>query len=265
MLFLNLVQLGEGSRDTRRRADLSTIGSSNEQAGEVRQVIDQFSSDSARLITLASREDGTQTAEITHEALIDNWHSLNEWLNASRTDLRLQRRLGEAARHWESTGKPDGLLWRSPDLDLARELNENPEMEFDGVTSEFFSASESETKKKQSRARLWRNIMALAALVFALLTSALVMQSKYLKEEGEKARQSAEAERNATRAARDANAQTEELLVQTAQLLREVEDERNAANQHAKEADEQRSLGRLVDLRNRDVRSSVSNSKEYAN
>src|SRR5262249_60878682 len=37
------------------------------------------------------------TVEVAHEALLREWGRLRAWLEASREDLRVQRRLGQAA------------------------------------------------------------------------------------------------------------------------------------------------------------------------
>ncbi|MGE3537070.1 MAG: ATP-binding protein [Candidatus Tectimicrobiota bacterium] len=90
--FLGLVRLGEGVRDTRRRIAVADLVAYGEDADHVRQVLRLFSRPSARLITFAAAVDGTDTAEITHEALFEHWETLQTWLAHSRADLRLHRR-----------------------------------------------------------------------------------------------------------------------------------------------------------------------------
>jgi len=69
---LGLVQLGEGPRDTRRRATLRSWVVQAEQPAQVKAVIEQFSDPDARLITPAAVE-GEDMAEVTHEALFNHW------------------------------------------------------------------------------------------------------------------------------------------------------------------------------------------------
>ena len=57
-----------------------------EDADHVRQVLRLFSRPSARLITFAADVDGTDTAEITHEALFEHWEALQTWLARGRAD-----------------------------------------------------------------------------------------------------------------------------------------------------------------------------------
>ena len=49
----------------------------------------------ARLITT-----GEHGVEVAHEALIREWPTLREWLDADREGLRLHRHLTEAAQEW---------------------------------------------------------------------------------------------------------------------------------------------------------------------
>jgi hypothetical protein len=82
-VFLGLVQLGEGTRDTRRRARIEELMPVGVDEERVHEVIGRFSSHNARLITLASTADASQqdqaddygseeTAEVTHEALFEH-------------------------------------------------------------------------------------------------------------------------------------------------------------------------------------------------
>ncbi|MBD2255300.1 NACHT and WD repeat domain-containing protein [Nostoc parmelioides] len=154
-VFLGLVQLGEGTKDTRRRTELERIVSHGEQQEQVMKVIARFSDSGTRLITLADNA-GTITAEVTHESLIDNWQQMRLWLNESRGDLRFQRRLDEAAIIWNENGRPDGNLWRSPDLDLLRQYHERADDDMTPLQIEFFNHSihafdEAEKKRKRQR------------------------------------------------------------------------------------------------------------------
>jgi hypothetical protein len=139
-VFLGLVQLGEGAKDTRRRTELERVVSHQDSLEQVQKVIARFADPSARLITL-SGDAGTETAEVTHEALFDHWDQLEGWLDKSRSDLRFQRRLDEAAMLWQKNGQPEGNLWRSPDLDLLRRFRERAGDDMTPLQLEFFNAS----------------------------------------------------------------------------------------------------------------------------
>jgi AAA ATPase domain len=118
-VFLGLVQLGEGTKDTRRRTELERLVSHRDSLEQVRKVIARLADPGTRLVTL-SGDVGSETVEVTHEALFEHWQQLKSWLDKSRSDLRFQRRLDEAAMVWQGNERPEGNLWRSPDLDLLR-------------------------------------------------------------------------------------------------------------------------------------------------
>jgi hypothetical protein len=95
-VFMGLVQLGEGTRDTRRRAAVTDLVAFGEDPDQVKEVLQRFSASGVRLIALSAEADGRESAEVTHEALFDHWHQLQDWLASSRDDLRFQRRLDQA-------------------------------------------------------------------------------------------------------------------------------------------------------------------------
>ncbi|BAY95936.1 MULTISPECIES: ATP-binding protein [unclassified Tolypothrix] len=147
-VFLGLVQLGEGTSDTRRRANIDSLISYKDEPERVKKVIGRFAHPGVRLITLSSNPEGTETAEVTHEALFAHWGQMREWLDSSRSDIRFQRRLDEAALHWHLNGRSKGNLWRSPTLDLLRQYHERAGKEITFLQQEFFQASERVNEKR---------------------------------------------------------------------------------------------------------------------
>jgi TIR domain len=147
-VFLGLVQLGEGTKDTRRRIKLERIVAHRDSLEQVQKVIDRFASPGQRLITLAD-DNGTRTIEVTHEALFDNWPQLKNWLNDSRNDLRFQRRLDDAVMVWQENGRPEGNLWRSPDLDLLKSFDKNSNIDMTSMQKKFLKSSIQSAKWKK--------------------------------------------------------------------------------------------------------------------
>ncbi|MFW6070607.1 MAG: protein kinase domain-containing protein, partial [bacterium] len=123
-LFLRLVTLGEGVEDTRRRVLRSELwalgerrkapGASDVSTSDV--VIDAYGH--ARLLTF-DRDPVSRgpTVEVAHEALLREWPRLGSWLEASRDDVRMQRRLATAAAEWEQAEQDPGFLLRGSRLD----------------------------------------------------------------------------------------------------------------------------------------------------
>jgi WD40 repeat protein/diadenosine tetraphosphatase ApaH/serine/threonine PP2A family protein phosphatase len=140
-LFLGVVQLGEGIRDTRRRAELNHLRAQQDNEADFRAVLNCFSAPGVRLITLAAIAEGMDTVEVTHEALFEHWQQLNIWLDESRDDIRFQRRLQDAAQYWDKQGCPNGLLWRPPDLDLLKSFHQRAGATMTPLELEFLKAS----------------------------------------------------------------------------------------------------------------------------
>ncbi|MEA5449321.1 AAA family ATPase [Leptolyngbya sp. CCNP1308] len=152
-IFLGLVQLGEGTRDTRRRAPVASLIASQDSPEAVKQVLARFSSSGARLVTLAS-QGHEEVAEVTHEALFGHWQSLNDWLDSSRDDIRFQRRLEAAADHWHDQRRPAGLLWQPPDLNLLRTFVKTSETHLNQRCLDFFHASDWAERRRRRLKRL---------------------------------------------------------------------------------------------------------------
>jgi hypothetical protein len=170
-VFLGLVQLGEGTSDTRRRANINSLVSYKDEPEYVKKVIGRFAHPGVRLVTLSSI-DGTETAEVTHEALFTSWGQMRQWLDSSRSDIRFQRRLDEAARVWDENNRPEGNLWRPPDLDLLKKYKERASENMTPLQVEFFQASQ---RAENNRKRLQR--FGIGGLVAALFFLAYGWQS----------------------------------------------------------------------------------------
>jgi hypothetical protein len=92
-LFLMLVRPGQGTPDTRRRA---SFGEADELTEQMVAVLAD-----ARLVVVGyDPVNGDRTVEIAHEALIQSWHRLRDWVTADREFLVWRQRLG--ASRWLS-------------------------------------------------------------------------------------------------------------------------------------------------------------------
>ncbi len=111
-LFLRLVTLGEGTEDTRRRvlrSELTSLTIEGDPSSAMDAVIEVFGK--SRLLSF-DRDPLTRnpTVEVAHEALLREWKRLREWLDASRTDVRLQRLLAAAASEWTNANRDASFL-----------------------------------------------------------------------------------------------------------------------------------------------------------
>ena len=184
-IFVGLLQWNEGMKAaTRRRVTMNSLISHRDDPERVKQVIYRFAESGVRLITCSITQEGVETAEITHEALLRHWDLLKQWLEESCDDLGFQRRLEEAAQDWDHKGRPEGSLWRSPDLDLLERYQEREDRGSATMTHlqmEFLVASQqAEAKRKQEHQKnqrfqkwAWRGLKILSVGVVGLAGVAL--------------------------------------------------------------------------------------------
>lgn len=105
-IFLQLVHLGEGSEDTRRRMFIDDLGVGK----AVRPLLKQLA-DARLIVTGHDAGSGKDTAEVAHEALIRRWPKLRDWLEQDRADLRLLREIERAAKAWSEHGESPAYRW----------------------------------------------------------------------------------------------------------------------------------------------------------
>ncbi|MBL9003976.1 MAG: PD40 domain-containing protein [Myxococcales bacterium] len=181
-----LVQLGQGTRDTRRRAAIGELCGRMEDEAAVLSVLRRFSSENARLVTLSA--DGRETvAEVTHEALFEHWTELRTWINESRQDRALHDRAMDAAKRWDVARRPAGLLFRSPDLDLLRSYQQRKEEDLTPLQEEFLTAS----VRQQRSEHLLRIGAVLSVFLAVIIASAIYIATERRRTQEERARSQA--------------------------------------------------------------------------
>ena len=154
-VFLRLVQPGEGSEDTRRRASLrELLPDDPAQAGAVRAIIDRLSDPESRLLTTERQQtaSGEGTLEVAHEALIRGWPQLRKWIETDRAGLRTHLRLAEAAKEWADAGAEtkEGTLYTGARLAVASEWAASHRDELGALEAAFLSASQEHERQKQA-------------------------------------------------------------------------------------------------------------------
>jgi hypothetical protein len=133
-IFLRLTELGEGTQDTRRRAQLSELVPRPEDAPAVEAALKTLAD--ARLVTT-----GEGVAEVAHEALIREWPTLRQWLDEDRTGLRIHRRLTQDADEWQRFNHDEGALYRGMRLAAVNEWAKDHSGELNALERESLDAS----------------------------------------------------------------------------------------------------------------------------
>ena len=194
-VFLRLVALGEGTRDTRRRVERRELDLLDEHEGTIDGVLDAYGRH--RLLTF-DREPSSRapTVEIAHEALLDAWPRLSRWIDEAREDLRQDRRIARASAEWRAAGRDESFLLRGARLEQTESWARGTDLAIGRREREYVKASidrhaeeqreenarrEHEMQmERRSRARLRAlvAVFAVAALIAGTLTIVATDQSE---------------------------------------------------------------------------------------
>jgi WD40 repeat protein/transcriptional regulator with XRE-family HTH domain len=166
-LFLRLVNAGDNTPDTRRRVPLEELieGRDEDRNARTRELLGRYVD--RRLIT--ADIDGV---EISHEALLDCWPRLREWIETNRSGLRLHQRLTEAAKGWEDAERDPGALYRGVRLDAAVDwvTNQDHRDELNQLEQDFLDTSvQTNLSERLLDRRRTRRLRWLAAALSVLL------------------------------------------------------------------------------------------------
>jgi WD40 repeat protein/transcriptional regulator with XRE-family HTH domain len=164
LLFLRLVHTAGDLPETRSTVPLSEL-EGWPRTSDPAAVLGRFVT--ARLITT-----GAGTARITHDALLTAWPRLRAWIDADRDNLRLRRRIGEAAQAWAETGRDGAALLRGSQLAVAVEWAAQPgrRESLDARGREFLgAATAAERIRVQADRRHARRLRQLVAALTALV------------------------------------------------------------------------------------------------
>ena len=132
-VFIQLVQPGVGTEDTRRVAIRAEIGEAN-------WALTQYLAD-RRLVVTGLDTVGRETVEVVHEALIQRWERLRGWIEEDRTFRTWQESLRVAIHQWENTGRDDGVLLRGVPLSQAESWLDERSEELSTAERDFIQAS----------------------------------------------------------------------------------------------------------------------------
>lgn len=105
-IFVQLVQLGEGTADTRRLVTRAEI------SDDCWQLITRKGGLADCRLVVTGRNDQTkeETVEVVHEALIREWRTLRQWIDTDRKELLQKNEIEAQAKRWSETKSKDYLL-----------------------------------------------------------------------------------------------------------------------------------------------------------
>jgi WD40 repeat protein len=166
---VRLVEPGEGTEDTRRRARKSELRTTAEEEEAVEVVLRKLAKD--RFIVIDKDE-----VDVAHEELIRGWPRLREWIEEDRDALRLQRRVTEATQEWERLEFDEGVLFRGALLAQVQEWRAHHEEELNPQEQAFVDKSLALKEREEEKERRARRFRAVSIILgFVLLVAIMVV------------------------------------------------------------------------------------------
>ncbi|MDH3250752.1 MAG: protein kinase, partial [Acidimicrobiia bacterium] len=201
-VFLRLVSLDDTGEPTRRRVLATELGESD----AVQAVLDTYGA--SRLLTF-DRDPVTRdpTVEVAHEALLQGWPRLADWIDRRRDDLITHRRFTLALGEWDNRDRDPAYLLSGPRLAHFETWADDTHLTLTDSERAFLTSSRAEENLLQTRRQRVRRLITAGFAIIALVASlfavvALVQRNR--AEENELAAEQAriEAEANAAEALR---------------------------------------------------------------
>jgi hypothetical protein len=168
--LVRVTDANEEGVDSRRRVRLSDLD------GAARSVVQAFAAPGARLlVTSRDAVTGEETVEVAHEALLQSWPQLSEWLGADRAFLLWRQRLGSRVGEYERTARDTGTLLRGAMLVEAIGYVKTRAGDLSVTELEFIRSSRAELRAP------WRLTAATVLAVIVLVGGGYVAQSAWKK------------------------------------------------------------------------------------
>jgi len=181
-IFLRLTQPGEGTEDTKRRVTFQELLPTKEpERAIVESVIQRLADEDARLVVTESGDTsmGQQFVEVAHEAIIQGWSRLREWIEEDRDSLRIHRRLTEDTNEWRRHSKDKDYLYHGGRLAVVAEWSKTHIDELNVLEREFLNASLEWTRQEESEIERRRQQELETAQRFAELRSAVIAAQQF--------------------------------------------------------------------------------------
>jgi energy-coupling factor transporter ATP-binding protein EcfA2 len=120
-LFLRLVHIdpGEDLRDTRRRASLDEMARSEADRVATIGLVERLA-DARLVVTSVNAVDGSSEVELAHEAMIEHWERLQQWLSDNRQGLLVLQQVALGAEAWNKHDRDSSYLFQGQRLQQVR-------------------------------------------------------------------------------------------------------------------------------------------------
>jgi uncharacterized protein YjbI with pentapeptide repeats len=176
-IFLRLIKVNDDKTATRRRVPLSELVTKDQNATQVKGIINQFTRPGVWILITFANEEQIEMVEVAHEAIIDSWVNLKQWLGDQRDNLRKRDKLEQAAQEWNSNQRSKDYLLNGNLLrdsqDFLKISQSSLEIVVSSLTQEFIKTSANERKrnflKSVSILMIFPMMLSLTTLHFYIL------------------------------------------------------------------------------------------------
>ncbi|MDY0004983.1 MAG: protein kinase, partial [Polyangia bacterium] len=192
-LFQRLVT-PEGTRAVLSLGEIVGLFETPREAQRILNVLTE-----ARLLVIQSfgEEAVDARVEIVHESLINRWQTLRRWLDESHEDNAMLAQLREAARQWETRGRPTGLLWTGDAVDEAKRWRRRSNAVLTPLEDAFLTAAFrlADRATRRKRFLLIAAVSAMALVTLGALVALLAIRNAEREAKTQATRAVAEAKR----------------------------------------------------------------------
>ncbi|MDB9389517.1 SUMF1/EgtB/PvdO family nonheme iron enzyme [Microcystis aeruginosa] len=148
-IFLNLLQIGDGEKDTRLRqpkAVILSLAGDNQEGQEILTELIEGKQGLVKgrlLVTGKTEREEEAWVDLAHEALIEKWDNLNLWRTETRKGRELAKQVDKDAKDWQKNNKSQYYLWSGDKLaDAEKVLQEYKDIvKTTDLAQEFLQAS----------------------------------------------------------------------------------------------------------------------------
>lgn len=169
--FLSMVQLNDDNKATRRRATISELVKDTSKKQLVREVIECFAKPGVWILVTSSSKEEVEMVEIAHEALLNNWKELKEWLDLQWESLIKKRKIEDAFLEWKNRNKSKDYLLQGRILRDAKEFQQA--QKDDSETS--LSIEAKEFVKESNKKERTKNLKLASIFLVFPLTGTLIL------------------------------------------------------------------------------------------
>lgn len=210
-VLLRLIQFGEGHVDTRRQQPVTALYAATDDLDCFESTLRNLAEQ--RLLVLSGAQPASDSqwaavADLSHEALIDCWPTLHQWVTERREAEQTRRRLAAKVQEWVLLGRGQGGLLDGAELPEAERWLHSPDAEALGYNADLVElvqtsrdTLDAQIREREATARRLRQravwlsaalMLALVGIVLAVMFGSQAQQNR-AEAEAERARSAAAA------------------------------------------------------------------------